>query len=43
LLNDLCIKAKVSDVNELRGVPIRAYFDSPFGSLLRWEILEEVL
>lgn len=40
-INDLMIKAKVSDIQKLVGIPIEAEFD---GNLLKdWRILEEVL
>jgi len=40
-IRDLCEKAKVRTVDELKNVPVQAAFD---GNLLRsWRVLEEVL
>lgn len=35
--------AKKKSLDELEGVPIRAYFDSPVGRIIKFEILKEVL
>jgi hypothetical protein len=40
---ELMKKAKVDSFDKLEGVPIRAYFESPCGQLVRIEVLEEVL
>lgn len=42
-IEDLMRQAKVSDIAELKGIPIEVTFDSPYGKMLEWRILTEVL
>lgn len=40
-IDELMLKAKVTDVNDLRGVPVEVTFEG--NTLKEWRILEEVL
>lgn len=42
-IEELMTKAKVKDINKLVGIPVEMTFDSPFGKLVSWRILTEVL
>ena len=42
-IEDLMADAKVSNVNDLKGIPVEITFDSPYGKMLSWRILKEVI
>lgn len=42
-IEELMKQAKVSEINKLIGIPIEITFDSPYGKMLSWRILTEVL
>lgn len=42
-IEDLMTKAKVSKLEDLKGVPIEITFDSPYGKIDSWRILTEVI
>ena len=42
-IETLLTEGKVSNISELKGIPVEITFDSPYGRMLSWRILKEVI